>query len=228
MHALSIENLSFHYNESHPILQNIRLSIPFGRTIALLGHNGSGKSTMIQLLCRYYDPTDGAITLGGIDIRKLALRDLRGRIALVSQSTELFNRTVMENIQYGSPDATVDEVIEAAKLAHAHDFITEALSDGYQTIVGQGGQKLSGGQRQRIALARAILRKPEILILDESTSQIDMASEIQIRETLQTMKGNMTIIIITHREALIALADEVYTLQRGKLESTPHSLQAVA
>lgn len=227
-HALSIENLSFHYNESHPILQNIRLSIPFGRTIALLGHNGSGKSTMIQLLCRYYDPTDGAITLGGIDIRKLALRDLRGRIALVSQSTELFNRTVMENIQYGSPDATVDEVIEAAKLAHAHDFITEALSDGYQTIVGQGGQKLSGGQRQRIALARAILRKPEILILDESTSQIDMASEIQIRETLQTMKGNMTIIIITHREALIALADEVYTLQRGKLESTPHSLQAVA
>ncbi|AMV31373.1 Lipid A export ATP-binding/permease protein MsbA [Pirellula sp. SH-Sr6A] len=227
-HALSIENLSFHYNESHPILQNIQLDIPFGRTIALLGHNGSGKSTMIQLLCRYYDPTDGAITLGGVDIRKLALRDLRGRIALVSQSTELFNRTVMENIQYGSPDATEEEVIEAAKLAHAHDFITEALSDGYQTIVGQGGQKLSGGQRQRIALARAILRKPEILILDESTSQIDMASEIQIRETLQTMKGNMTIIIITHREALIALADEVYTLQRGKLESTPHSLQAVA
>jgi ATP-binding cassette subfamily B protein/subfamily B ATP-binding cassette protein MsbA len=227
-HTLSIQNLSFHYNESHPILQNIRLDIPFGRTIALLGHNGSGKSTMIQLLCRYYDPTVGAITLGGVDIRNLSLRDLRGRIALVSQSTELFNRTVMENIQYGSPDATVEETIEAAKLAHAHDFITDALSDGYQTIVGQGGQKLSGGQRQRIALARAILRKPEILILDESTSQIDMASEIQIRETLQTMKGSMTIIIITHREALIALADEVYTLQRGKLESTPHSLQAVA
>jgi ATP-binding cassette subfamily B protein/subfamily B ATP-binding cassette protein MsbA len=183
---------------------------------------------MIQLLCRYYDPTEGSISLGGVDIRNLALRDLRGRIALVSQSTELFNRTVMENIQYGSPDATEEEVIEAAKLAHAHEFITHALSDGYQTVVGQGGQKLSGGQRQRIALARAILRKPEILILDESTSQIDMASEIQIRETLQTMKGQMTIIIITHREALIALADEVYTLHKGKLESTPHSLQAAA
>jgi ATP-binding cassette subfamily B protein/subfamily B ATP-binding cassette protein MsbA len=227
-HSLQIRDLSFHYNASHPILSDIHLDIPFGRTVALLGHNGSGKSTMIQLLCRYYDPTEGSISLGGVDIRNLALRDLRGRIALVSQSTELFNRTVMENIQYGSPDATEEEVIEAAKLAHAHEFITHALSDGYQTVVGQGGQKLSGGQRQRIALARAILRKPEILILDESTSQIDMASEIQIRETLQTMKGQMTIIIITHREALIALADEVYTLHKGKLESTPHSLQAAA
>ncbi|MCE2810777.1 MAG: ATP-binding cassette domain-containing protein, partial [Planctomycetaceae bacterium] len=133
------------------------------------------------------------------------------------QSTELFNRTVFENIQYGSPHATKEEVEIAARLAHAHEFITQSLADGYNTMVGQGGQKLSGGQRQRIALARAILRKPEILILDESTSQIDMASEIQIRETLQAMKGQMTILIITHREALIALADEVYNMQAGVL-----------
>ncbi len=216
-HALVLDSLSFHYHATHPILTNISMRIPFGGTIALLGHNGSGKSTLIQLLCRHYDPVEGQITLGGVDLRDIALRDLRSRIALVSQSTELFNRTVLENIRYGVPDATEEEVHEAAKLAHAHQFITDALSDGYNTVVGTGGQKLSGGQRQRIALARAILRKPEILILDESTSQIDMASEIQIRETLETMKGTMTIIIITHREALIALADEVYTLQGGKL-----------
>ncbi|MFM8572525.1 MAG: ATP-binding cassette domain-containing protein, partial [Pirellula sp.] len=124
------------------------------------------------------------------------------------------------NIQYGSPNATKEEVELAARLAHAHEFITTSLPDGYSTVVGQAGQKLSGGQRQRIALARAILRKPEVLILDESTSQIDMASEIQIRETLQAMKGQMTILIITHREALIALADEVYTMHSGVLVPT--------
>ena len=219
-HELALNDISFHYHANHPVLNGINLTIPFGRTIAILGSNGSGKSTLIQLLCRYYDPNDGSITLGGLDIKNISLHDLRRRIALVSQSTELFNRSVFENIQYGSPDATLEETVEAAKLAHAHNFITESLSDGYDTIVGQSGQRLSGGQRQRIALARAILRKPEILILDESTSQIDMASEIQIRETLQAMKRRMTIIIITHREALTALADEIYTMQGGQLLST--------
>lgn len=199
------------------MLSDVSLDIPFGKTVALLGANGSGKSTLIQLLCRYYDPISGAIELDDIDLRELALNDIRQRITLVSQSTELFNRSVFENIQYGSPNATKEEVELAARLAHAHEFITNSLPEGYNTIVGQAGQKLSGGQRQRIALARAILRKPEILILDESTSQIDMASEIQIRETLQAMKGQMTILIITHREALIALADSVYTMQAGML-----------
>jgi len=138
----------------------------------------------------------------------------------------LFNRTVFENIQYGSPEASQQEVEDAAKLAHAHEFITRSLNAGYDTVVGQGGQKLSGGQRQRIALARAILRKPEILILDESTSQIDMESELQIRETLKEMKGSMTIIIITHREALTALADEVYTIHNGRLIPSQHKLAA--
>lgn len=226
-HELRIERLSFHYTEKHPVLCNVDLSVPFGKTIALLGQNGSGKSTLIQLLCRYYDPIDGCISLGGVDLRDLSLHDLRSRIALVSQQTDLFNRSVFENIQYGSPQSTHDEVVEAAKLAHAHEFICHSLHAGYETIVGQGGQRLSGGQRQRIALARAILRKPEILILDESTSQIDMASEIQIRETLQSMKGQFTIIIITHREALIALADDVYTLEKGLMHcSSAHYLKA--
>lgn len=220
-HQLSLKNVSFHYHPSQPVLSNVSLEIPFGKTVALLGSNGSGKSTLIQLLCRYYDPLEGSIQLDDIDLRDLALSDIRQRMTLVSQNTELFNRSVLENIKYGSPNATKDEVELAARLAHAHEFITNSLSEGYETIVGQAGQKLSGGQRQRIALARAILRKPEILILDESTSQIDMASELQIRETLQAMKGQMTILIITHREALIALADEVYSMQSGVLVETP-------
>jgi ATP-binding cassette, subfamily B, bacterial MsbA len=225
-HRLSIQDLSFYYHQHHPVLQDVNLDIGYGSTVAILGPNGSGKSTLIHLLCRFYDPTGGRICLGNVDIKRLSLHDLRSRIAIVSQSTELFNRTVLENIQYGSPEATQEQVYDAAKLAHAHRFITESLSEGYETVVGQGGQKLSGGQRQRIALARAILRKPEILILDESTSQIDMESELQIRETLQQMKGSMTIIIITHREALTALADEVYTIQNGRLIPSQYKLAA--
>jgi ATP-binding cassette subfamily B protein/subfamily B ATP-binding cassette protein MsbA len=227
-HSLSLRNVRFHYHPSQPILSDVNLDIPFGKTIAILGANGSGKSTLIHLLCRYYDPAAGSLELDGIDLRDLALADIRQRITLVSQNTELFNRSVYENIRYGKPEATREEIEHAAKLAHAHDFITNALSDGYETIVGQSGQKLSGGQRQRVALARAILRKPEILILDESTSQIDMASELQIRETLQAMKGQMTILIITHREALIALADDVYTMNSGvlSLSEIPRSAAA--
>lgn len=219
-HDLSIDNVSFHYHASHPILKGVNLDIPFGKVVAILGHNGSGKSTLIQLISRYYEPTSGSLSFGGIDLRNLSLRDLRSRIALVSQSTELFNQSVLANIQYGREDCSMDEIVEAAKQAHAHEFITDALSGGYDTAVGQSGQRLSGGQRQRIALARAILRKPEILILDESTSQIDMASEIQIRETLEAMKGQMTIIIITHREALLKVADEIYTIDKGTLSKS--------
>lgn len=225
--TLSLKNVCFHYNPEHPILKNIEFELPFGNTVAILGSNGSGKSTLIQLLCRYYDPVDGTIEMDGVDVRQMAVEDLRQRVALVSQSTELFNRSVLENIQYGSPDSTREQAIEAAKMAHAHQFIMDSLSEGYDTIVGQAGQKLSGGQRQRIALARAILRNPEILILDESTSQIDMASEIKVRETLQSMKGKMTLVIITHREALIALADQVYYMKDGLLNLS-NSTQAAA
>ncbi|XZE19803.1 ABC transporter ATP-binding protein [Pirellulaceae bacterium SH449] len=214
---LSIEGLSFSFHEEFPVLNDVNLSVPFGKTIVILGPNGSGKSTLVQFIGRFYEPHAGRVRLGGVDIRELDLQDLRRRVAYVSQSTELFNQSVSENIRYGSPDASRSEIEKAAILAHAHEFITDSLSDGYDTVVGQSGQKLSGGQRQRIALARAILRKPEILILDESTSQIDMASEIQIRETLEKMKGQLTIIIITHREALLKVADEIYTMDRGVL-----------
>ncbi len=223
---ISVQAVSFHYHSAHPVLNHMDLEIPFGSTVVVLGPNGCGKSTLVQLLGRYYDPTSGSVQLDGVDLRSIATQDIRLKIALVSQSTELFNRSVFENIQYGSPGATQDDVVEAAKLAHAHQFISDSLSDGYETIVGQSGQRLSGGQRQRIALARAILRNPEILILDESTSQIDMASEIQIRETLQSMKGKMTIIIITHREALIALADNVYHMKDGQLTTAESAAAA--
>jgi subfamily B ATP-binding cassette protein MsbA len=226
--SLELKNVTFHYNASNPVLKSIQLAIPYGKTVAIVGSNGSGKSTLIQLLGRYHDPIMGGITLNGIDYRQLSLRDIRRRIAIVSQTTELFNRSVMENIRYGSPDSTEDEAIEAAKLAHAHDFIMSSLANGYETRVGQSGQRLSGGQRQRIALARAILRRPEILILDESTSQIDMASELQIRETLASMKGKFTIIIITHREALVALADETYEMRDGQLIPSVYQWQGAA
>jgi ATP-binding cassette subfamily B protein/subfamily B ATP-binding cassette protein MsbA len=225
---LQLSSVTFHYNHTNPVLKSVDLSIPFGRTVAILGSNGSGKSTLIQLLGRYHDPIMGSISLDDVDYRRLSLTDLRKRIALVSQTTELFNRTVMENIRYGSPDCSEEEAIEAAKMAHAHDFIVGSLADGYQTKIGQGGQRLSGGQRQRIALARAILRRPEILILDESTSQIDMASELQIRETLQAMKGKFTIVIITHREALVALADDVYEIRDGILHPVVYDMHEAA
>ncbi len=225
---IQLDSVGFAYAPECPVLTDVSLRIPFGKTIAIVGANGSGKSTLIQLLCRFYDPVAGSVKLDDIDYRELALVDIRKRIALVSQHTELFNRTVLENIRYGSPNATREEAIEAAKLAHAHEFILTALENGYDTVVGQGGQRLSGGQRQRIAMARAILRKPEVLILDESTSQIDMASELLVRESLAEMKGQCTIIIITHREALAALADETYEVRHGRLEPTTYGLKASA
>lgn len=225
---IALTSVNFAYNPDCPVLMDINLRIPFGRTVAIVGSNGSGKSTLIQLLCRFYDPVGGSVKLDDVDYRELAIVDIRKRIALVSQHTELFNRTVLENIQYGSPGSTREEAIEAAKLAHAHEFVVTALENGYETIVGQGGQRLSGGQRQRIAMARAILRKPEILILDESTSQIDMASELRVRESLAHIKGQCTIIIITHREALAALADETYEVRQGRLEPTTYGLKAIA
>lgn len=155
--------------------------------------------------------------LDGIDFREMRVADIRAKIALVNQHTELFNDTVSYNIRYGKPDATDEQVRHAARQAHASEFIESSLESGYETIVGVNGQKLSGGQRQRIALARALLRDPEILILDEATSQIDMHSEQLIRQSLQAHRGERTMIIITHREKLLELADLVYEVKEGKL-----------
>ncbi len=224
--SISVRDVTFSYNPGNPVLKQANLEIPYGRTVAIIGANGSGKSTLIQLLCRFYDPVAGSIEMDGVDFKQMSILSLRKRIALVSQQTELFNRSVLENIRYGAPESTYEEVVEASKLAFAHEFIEGSLENGYDTVVGQSGQKLSGGQRQRLAMARAILRKPEILILDESTSQIDMASELQIRQSLSELKRQCTIIIIAHREALIALADDVYEVRSGVLHRVDHHLRA--
>jgi ATP-binding cassette subfamily B protein/subfamily B ATP-binding cassette protein MsbA len=225
---LRLENVSFGYAPNKTVLQNVSCDIEFGSTVVFIGHNGSGKSTLIHLLGRYYDPNEGQLSLDGVDFREMGIEDLRRRIAVVNQHTELFNDTIEYNIKYGRPEATQEEVIEAAKQAHAHEFIMQDLGNGYQTRVGQNGSKLSGGQRQRIALARALLCDPEILILDEATSQIDMQSEQLIRESLSEHRGQRTMIIITHREKLIELADRTFEIVDGRLQESTERFKLVA
>lgn len=211
------ENVSFHYQPGQPVLKNISLRIPFGKTVAVVGPNGCGKSTLISLLLRFYDPVEGSIKLDHFDLRQLRQQDVRDHIGLVAQNAMLFDDTVMANIRYGSPHATDADVIEAATKAHAHRFITEKLEKGYDTMVGERGGKLSGGQRQRVLLARAILRDPAILILDEATSQIDLESEQLIHRVLEQFTRGRTTLMITHRVASLALADEVIVLDGGRV-----------
>ncbi len=226
--TLQLSNVTFGYRADHTVLHSVNLTVPFGSTAAIIGSNGSGKSTMINLLCRFYDPQAGNLTLDGVDLREMKIKDVRKRIALVTQQTELFNNTILANIMYGSPECTEQEAIDAARAAHAHEFI-EMLPDGYKTQVGHGGHRLSGGQRQRISLARALLRNPEILILDECTSQIDMHSERLIRQSLREHRGRRTMIIITHREALLELADSLYEVKEGRIQKIdPESIQTKA
>ncbi|MFN3192037.1 MAG: ABC transporter ATP-binding protein [Aureliella sp.] len=214
---VTFRNLGFGYISEQRILDDVSMEIGFGSTVAVVGSNGSGKSTLIHLLCRFYDPSSGSIDMDGIPLSSLRLDDLRSRIALVNQQTELFDESVAYNIRYGRPDATDEEVRDAARKAHADHFIMHSLEDGYDSTVGRNGCKLSGGQRQRIALARALICNPEILILDEATSQIDMQSEQAIRESLETLRGQCTMIIITHREKLLEIADRVFEMRDGKL-----------
>ncbi len=221
--TLTIHETCFSYaNSNQKVIDDISLSIPYGSTVAIIGSNGSGKSTLINLLCRFYDPSSGSIQFDGIDYRDLRIDDVRSRFALVNQQTELFNETVAYNIRYGNPQASDAEVERVARAAHAHEFISTVLDQGYETKVGQNGSRLSGGQRQRIALARALLCDPEVLILDEATSQIDMQSEQLIRESLAEHRGERTMIIITHREKLLELADVVYEVVEGRLIERPH------
>jgi subfamily B ATP-binding cassette protein MsbA len=214
---LAFENVSFQYTAKKPVLCELNLRIPFGEVVGIVGANGCGKSTLVNLIPRFYDPVSGAVRLGGIDLRQLALRDLRQRIGIVLQHTHLFDDTVLENIRYGSPDASDEAVFAAARRAFADEFIHTHLADGYQTRVGQGGAALSGGQRQRIALARAILRDPEILILDEPTSQIDLVSERLIHQSLERFAQSRTVILITHRLSLLALATRILVMHEGQI-----------
>ncbi|MGK7948372.1 MAG: ABC transporter ATP-binding protein [Xenococcaceae cyanobacterium] len=214
--GITLENITFAYNERKPVIKNLSLEIPPGKTIAIVGSTGSGKSTIVKLLLRFYEIEQGRITIDGRDIKDIFLGDLRQAIGLVSQDVFLFHGTVRDNIAYGNAYAPREEVIAAAKIAEAHDFITH-LPQGYDTIVGERGQKLSGGQRQRIAIARAILKNPPILILDEATSAVDNETEAAIARSLEKITENRTTIAIAHRLSTIRHADCIYVLEFGKI-----------
>lgn len=211
-----LDQVTFAYRDRPPIVRSLTLHIPAGQTIAIVGATGSGKSTLVKLLLRLYEVHAGRITLDGVDIRELQLRDLRRAIGWVSQDVFLFHGTVLENITYGSSEASFEEAVAAAKIAEAHEFI-EQLPQGYDTIVGERGQKLSGGQRQRLAIARAVLKNPPILILDEATSAVDNETEAAIQRSLERITQNRTTIAIAHRLSTIRNADRIYVMEQGEL-----------
>ena len=216
--SVELQELSFHY-PSRPdtaALQRINLRVEEGQSLALVGPSGAGKTTVFELLLRFYDPRSGAVLLGGKDIRNLSLRDLRGQMALVPQQPALFTADVSYNIRYGNTQASHEEVIAAAKAAYAHDFISQ-LPEGYASHLGEQGVRLSGGQRQRIALARAVLNNPRILLLDEATSALDSESEQQVQLALEQLMSNRTTIIIAHRLSTIQHADRIAVLDQGQI-----------
>ena len=213
---IKYEGVSFSYEDDREVLHNVSLTIPRGKTIALVGQSGSGKSTLVDLLPRFYDVTDGSITIDGHDIRSLSLRSLRSLMGNVNQEAILFNDTFYNNITFGVKDATREQVIAAAKIANAHDFIMET-ENGYDTNIGDRGCLLSGGQRQRISIARAILKNPPILILDEATSALDTESERLVQEALERLMKDRTTIAIAHRLSTIKNADEICVLHEGKI-----------
>lgn len=219
---IEFKNIYFSYQNRNQIIQDLSLKIPAGQTIAIVGATGSGKSTLVKLLLRLYEINAGVITIDGIELNRLKLEDLRQAIGLVSQDVFLFHGTVAENIAYGSFDASLTDIIEAAKIAEADEFIRD-LPQRYETIVGERGQKLSGGQRQRIAIARAVLKNPPILILDEATSAVDNETEAAIQRSLEKITKNRTTIAIAHRLSTVRNADCIYVMEQGKLvESGTH------
>jgi len=220
---ITYENVIFAYEgQENPALNGVNLSIPKGKSVALVGTSGAGKSTFIDLLPRFYDPQSGQIKIDGIDIKDFKINDLRGLMSVVSQEAILFNDTIYNNIVFGMEDASEVQVIEAAKIANAHDFILEQEL-GYQTNIGDRGMKLSGGQRQRLTIARAILRNPPILILDEATSALDSESEKLVQEALIKVMQNRTTIVVAHRLSTIQHADQIVVMKNGKvLEQGTH------
>ena len=218
------DHVSFHYSDDEtPVLSDISIDIPAGRSIALVGPSGSGKTTICSLLPRFYDVTGGSITIDGKDIRGLTLKSLRSQIGMVQQDVYLFDGTIKDNIAYGKPGATDDEIIKAAKCASIHDFIME-LPDGYDTYVGERGTRLSGGQKQRISIARVFLKNPPILILDEATSALDNESERWIQKSLEELSKNRTTITIAHRLSTIRDADEIIVItEDGIAERGTHA-----
>lgn len=221
------ENVDFHYTQGQPILKNINVEIKPGEVVAIVGPTGVGKTTFINLLNRFYDPEAGRILLDGYDLRDLSLKSLRDNMSNVMQDVFLFNDTLAQNIAYGKPGASREEVVEAAKMARADDFIAE-LDENYDTIVGERGMRLSGGQKQRVSIARAILRDRPILILDEATAAVDVETEKQIREALDEVMENRTTVIIAHRLSTIKKANKIIVLKDGQIEDVGTHDQLVA
>lgn len=218
--GISIRDVSFHYtDDGRNVVENASFDIPKGKTIAIVGASGAGKSTIVDLIPRFYDVTGGSICIDGTDIRNLKIRDLRSLMGNVNQDPILFNDTIFNNIAFGKEDATEEEVIAAARIANAHDFIMEK-EEGYQTVIGDRGVKLSGGQRQRISIARAILKNPPILILDEATAALDTESEHIVQEALDRLMSNRTTIAIAHRLSTIKGADNIIVMDEGKIVET--------
>lgn len=213
--SIVYDNVNFHYNEVD-VLKNINLTIQKGKMIAIVGESGGGKSTLVDLLPRFYDVSQGKITIDGTDVRDFKICDVRGLMGIVSQESILFNDTVFNNIAFGLEHATREAVVEAAKIANAHDFIME-MEDGYDTIIGDRGMNLSGGQRQRISIARAVLKNPPILILDEATSSLDTESERLVQEALSKVMTNRTSVVIAHRLSTIQNADEIIVMVKGRI-----------
>lgn len=215
---VAFENVTFHYpsRPQHPAIEQLNLVANEGKVLALVGPSGAGKTTLFELLQRFYDPSEGKVTLGGVDVRCFDPSALRQQMALVPQQPALFSHDVMHNIRYGNPDATDEQVIEAAKKAHAHDFIIK-LPEGYASFLGERGVRLSGGQKQRIAIARAILKDPAILLLDEATSALDSESEHHVQQALEQLMKGRTTIIIAHRLSTIQHADQIAVLDQGRL-----------
>ncbi|MDR2779181.1 MAG: ABC transporter ATP-binding protein/permease [Puniceicoccales bacterium] len=213
---ITFDNVSFSYGESGKALDDVTIRMGHGKTYALVGSSGAGKTTMANLILRFYDVTTGAIQIDGIDIRHMKLRDLRKNISYVPQSPTLINGTMCDNIKWSDPSASFERVIEAAKKAYAHGFISN-LENGYDTMVGEGGARLSGGQKQRIAIARAFLRDTPILILDEATSALDANSEHEVHVGIENLTKNRTTILISHRFTMMSIVDVVFVLEQGKI-----------
>jgi len=216
---MRLDDVSFSYSDGREIIKGLTLDFPAGHTVAIVGATGAGKSTVIKLLLRYYDVTSGRVLLDGYDLRELKQADIRNAIGLVSQDVFLFHGTVRENIAYGCQDLPDHLIVEAAKIAEAHQFICE-LPQGYDTVVGERGQKLSGGQRQRLSIARAVLTDPPILVLDEATSSVDNETEAAIQRSLERIAVGRTTIVIAHRLSTIRNADMIYVLQNGQLRES--------
>ena len=218
MGKVEFDGVSFHYgeNDGEPVLKNVSLACSPGETVGIIGSTGAGKTTLVHLIPRFYDAAEGAVRLGGVDVKELDPGLIREKVAIVPQRTVLFSGTILDNIRFGNDKASMEEVEAAARIAQAHDFIV-GTPDGYRTRLGQGGVNLSGGQKQRISIARALVRKPDILILDDCTSALDAATEERLKEALRAYSKSITCLVIAQRIASVMDADRIVVLENGEI-----------